>query len=806
MIEKVIFIFLLNNLAECSDLKLISTSRTSVLSKYESYTDAIILAINIPKEISHVVINLTAEELDMSIFGSCSARNVDVYMKYEAPPLLNPDNSKIPKGLKNISRNEIYHIQLKSDNKPYYINITSPLPGQYIAATFLEYTDPRYDPIKQQGLGSDCLCYLESKVYIKKVKDIETITDEEEYVMAGSNNKPKYFKFFVPKDIDHAIVIIREIIFSPNTDQLITRVNSLTVPSKNKTLAMLDLDKNNKTGELAFPVMEDSWHYLQFIFNNTNDNNKTKSEDLSTLSFKVRYFSSIQKTKTEVLIKTLPNRTEQIIYYNNTLFKQLNNRHKLTELISFKEYSLLRDSSSDSFVFSYVLEDELDSVLPIAINVTSDQLTVLKFRIHQRDVGGTLQFIMAFKPRVVNKKLVDEPENHVIIACIRPYGIETPYLPNKCTFNGISAESPLKLNKTADNSSVLIPYPESGVWYASFRLFCDACAPCECPDYCQTAFASCVVECQKSCAKAVCNGCENRCSKSVIEQEGCKICGQCDGPCVKSRKSCNSSVVFDISSSPCVEGSCGRNGKCIYSISDGVAYSSCLCGNKFRGWDCKDDSLTTPYVMVVLELLLLVLSNLAFLPAVYIAFARKYYAEAISYFSICFFSTFYHACDAGENQISFCLTRINALQFSDFFCALLAIWMTLIAMADLPLGYTSLAHVIGGILLAFFTTVNKTSMWVFLVPVISGICIIMGSWYLKYHKHRKLICKKKYLTVFLPVGAALAILGLLIYGLLQTTENYKYLHSMWHVIMAVVVIVLLPKPDTFQPNNILASC
>lgn len=226
------------------------------------------------------------------------------------------------------------------------------------------------------------------------------------------------------------------------------------------------------------------------------------------------------------------------------------------------------------------------------------------------------------------------------------------------------------------------------------------------------------------------------------------------------------------------------------------------------GWSCSDDSQVNPYWLVVFELLLLVLSNLMFLPTVVIAYKREYYVEALIYLSICFFSTFYHACDAGENIISFCLTRLSALQFADFFCALLSIWVTLIAIADLPAFYyhhhlPAICHMVGAIVLAFATTVNKTSLWVFAAPSVTGILIIAVSWYFKYRKVKQLFVNKTYICCYVPVGLIVVTIGLIIYAMLQTTNNYKYLHSMWHIIMAVAVIILLPRRDTFQPETML---
>lgn len=225
--------------------------------------------------------------------------------------------------------------------------------------------------------------------------------------------------------------------------------------------------------------------------------------------------------------------------------------------------------------------------------------------------------------------------------------------------------------------------------------------------------------------------------------------------------------------------------------------------DSFSGWDCTDDSLTTPYGMILLELLLLVLSNIMFLPSVYFAYKRKYYVESIVYAATCFSSTFYHACDAGENILSFCLWRIGVLQFADFFSAILSIWVTLIAIANLWTIWPSIFHMTGAIIIAFGVTLNRYSLWVFAIPAVIGIIVIIVSWYMQYRKHGLLPASKRYLYVKLPVGGVIVGLGLIMYAALQTQSNYKYLHSLWHIIMAIAVIILLPSENTFVKPGLL---
>lgn len=205
--------------------------------------------------------------------------------------------------------------------------------------------------------------------------------------------------------------------------------------------------------------------------------------------------------------------------------------------------------------------------------------------------------------------------------------------------------------------------------------------------------------------------------------------------------------------------------------------------------------------MVVLEFALLVFTNIAFLPAVFTAYKRKYYAESVVYFAICFFSSFYHACDAGENIVSFCLVRVSVLQFSDFFTGILSIYFTIIAMANMPKNLTRVFQTFGTILIAFGTALDKTSLWVFALPFIFGFVVMCISWFCQYRKTKCLYPSKRYLIVTFPLGCIVVISGLLMYALLETVRNYKYVHSLWHVMMALSIVILLPSRNSLSESG-----
>uniref|UniRef100_A0A4Y0BGR3 EGF-like domain-containing protein n=1 Tax=Anopheles funestus TaxID=62324 RepID=A0A4Y0BGR3_ANOFN len=432
--------------------------------------------------------------------------------------------------------------------------------------------------------------------------------------------------------------------------------------------------------------------------------------------------------------------------------------------------------------------------------------------------------------------------NQTVIVCLRLEEPGIPTWPDKCVYGRHIYPAAIVINNTdADTNTGLVhvPFPEPGSWYVTLGLFChgsEATArstiidsvkdfvrsyrstleamrpPCSCTDR-LSYYRSCLAD--------------DACLSVLNETETLKI-KECimDAKCTGSRSdemarkfelhhkyateqsvqggvadaTCNSSVVFTISSSPCVAGRCGRFGRCYHYMSGGFVFSTCLCLRNYRGWDCTEDSQVPSSASILLASLMLTLSNLLFLPSIFYAVKRGYHSEAIIYFFAMFFSAFYHACDSGEEEFSFCLVKIGVLQFCDFYCGLLAIWVTLIAMSNIRHQFVSLLHMLGAILLAFGTELNKQSLWVFLAPALTGICLISVSWGLRCRKTKRCFPARSYLALYLPIGSVLVMVGLVCFAFLQTKQNYHIVHSIWHMVMALSILCLLPDRKTFHPK------
>jgi transmembrane protein 8A/B len=166
-----------------------------------------------------------------------------------------------------------------------------------------------------------------------------------------------------------------------------------------------------------------------------------------------------------------------------------------------------------------------------------------------------------------------------------------------------------------------------------------------------------------------------------------------------------------------------------------------------------------------------------------------------------FFSTFYHACDVADANYSMCIVRLGVLQYSDFFCGLLSFWVTLVAMAALEPKTVSLLHMIGAVLIAFGTELNKQALLVFLIPVATGVCVVALSWGMRCRMTRKLFPARAYLVVYLPIGLLFVAVGLICFAFLQTNANYHIVHSIWHMVIALSILSLLPNRAIFFPRS-----
>uniref|UniRef100_A0A3B4AFE8 Uncharacterized protein n=1 Tax=Periophthalmus magnuspinnatus TaxID=409849 RepID=A0A3B4AFE8_9GOBI len=221
-----------------------------------------------------------------------------------------------------------------------------------------------------------------------------------------------------------------------------------------------------------------------------------------------------------------------------------------------------------------------------------------------------------------------------------------------------------------------------------------------------------------------------------------------------------------------------------------------LCATEhWDGWGCTDNTEAYSYSFQLLSTLLLCLSNLMFVPPVAIAIRSHYLLEASVYIFTMFFSTFYHACDQ-PGIVVFCIMEYDVLQFCDFLGSLMSVWVTVIAMARLKSIIKQVLYLLGAMSLSMALQLDRHGLWNLLGPSLFALGIMATVRTIRRRRCYPPTWKRW--VFFLFPGTMIATSAVALYAFVETEENYFYIHSIWHMLIAGSVGFLLPpraKPD-----------
>ncbi|XP_011646834.1 post-GPI attachment to proteins factor 6-like [Pogonomyrmex barbatus] len=424
----------------------------------------------------------------------------------------------------------------------------------------------------------------------------------------------------------------------------------------------------------------------------------------------------------------------ELDFYSTNEFYRKSKRHETDEQC-VPRYQLARVKHTKTFSTVYLLQDK--ESLNSRLTLTDIIPMMMQFNILPLiDIGGTLDINLHLE---VQKLLLIQ--TILVTMCIQRGRI--PKLENRHSCqNGSLSINLSSLNKR--NASLLIAYPQPDTWYILILATC----------YNNNKPAHCQVE--------------------------------------------EISMLFDIRTKKCMfsdQSPCGNYGTCQEIQKDVIHYATCNCFKGYTGWNCTDISSTIPAISLI-SIILLVISNAFFMPAIYIAMKRKLYVEGFVYLVTMLFSSFYHACD--QDGARFCITKYEVLQYSDFFSSILAFWVTLVAMAELPIAFVPLCHMMGVFVITFGVQIDRMCLINILIPLSLGVIIPVFTHIYRAFLSRK--CKKPSRRLLL--GLFLAITGLLLFSFIETEKNYQYVHSVWHIVMATSLIFLLPSTKSRQTASL----
>jgi len=143
----------------------------------------------------------------------------------------------------------------------------------------------------------------------------------------------------------------------------------------------------------------------------------------------------------------------------------------------------------------------------------------------------------------------------------------------------------------------------------------------------------------------------------------------------------------------------------------------------------------------------------------------------------------------------------EVLQFCDFFCAILSFWVTIISLAKLPDKLVSFLHMFGVLLVAILVQYNRNGIQVFAVPIPLGLLIVIVTLLVRSFKRKKILKANPSCALWFTLGVLCACTAVLIFALIETTANYQYVHSGWHIMIALSLVFLLPYCRSLEKSS-----
>ncbi|XP_021343555.1 transmembrane protein 8A-like isoform X2 [Mizuhopecten yessoensis] len=742
------------------------------LNEFRGYQTVSLTSFQVPPATIETIWDIQCSSMP----GPCPVHTAQVYFQHGSYPLVSPYNASYPADF-YLHRSDLHFVEVRTNNLSHPHHVISPKPGRWFVTAFLPKTEEK---ITQKGLNGKTCGYGMGIRFINRVLgNIEDVSmTKHSKISLRAPSLMTIVRFLPPETttgytlyISHCVVDNVSVTVCP----LKVTVSSEHIPNSASDPSEDCRDQSSDCHITVERLVTTQYNYVQVeVPENVTASLVEFYVNFSLLRCQLRYrLEDTMKQRRGVLhtpdsikhltsaknnnitddmdgvlrfISVKSNESESLLNYSIAADNNLTRSLRAHEACLFlPSLGTLRLASED-FATLFVFPDALLYPQPNNRLFIPDNIVLLThYNIFStKDSGATLKVELQMV-----KGQTDPSQDAVVWVCMMKNVIPGKHLIDECD-GGI---------KLTVNSSVLgptmtdklyVPYPEEGRWYFGLHSICFN---------------------------------KNR----TMTPEACRQL-----PMV-------SLLVF---TSRCVDEECGTYGLCQEYISDLHVFSACSCYAGYRGYGCTDGTEAETDTMLLVTALLLTLSNLFFIPSIFVAIHRRLFVEALVYFFTMFFSTFYHACDTKDVTHYYCMMKYDVLSYCDFLGSIMSFWVTILAMARLSSPVRSFFHMLGALCLALGVEYDRHGLWVFVVPAAFGIIIMSISWVRQCCIRKNCYPSKWRYVKFLLPGVLFAGTGLVIFAFLETEENYKYTHSAWHVVMALCIVFLLPSRQKSKDDSL----
>uniref|UniRef100_A0A8B9LN14 Protein myomaker n=1 Tax=Astyanax mexicanus TaxID=7994 RepID=A0A8B9LN14_ASTMX len=158
-------------------------------------------------------------------------------------------------------------------------------------------------------------------------------------------------------------------------------------------------------------------------------------------------------------------------------------------------------------------------------------------------------------------------------------------------------------------------------------------------------------------------------------------------------------------------------------------------------------------------------------------------------------SLIYHACD-GPGLSILCFMKYEILEYFSVYGTSISIWVTLLALGDFDEPKRSTLTMFGVLTSAVRIYQDRWGYGVYSGPIGTAVLMITVKWLQKMKEKKGLYPEKSVYTQQVGPGCCFGALALMLRFYFEEWD-YAYVHSFYHLSMAVSFVLLLPKKNRY---------
>ncbi|KAK7945042.1 hypothetical protein WMY93_000770 [Mugilogobius chulae] len=392
----------------------------------------------------------------------CRPYNVSIYIRWKAPPVINPVGTVFPK---DTLWNPPLTLSLpvpETLQSSTTFNLSSPAAGDWYIAAHLPENDGR---IEQKGFPS-CSYFFQPQLSVRKAVDTPLLEQGNVLQQTTGPDQAARLKLYVPEFSSSVSVWLTNCSSEdPRSDNcsVVLRIGS-------RALLVEPLTVNCSGSHCSATLPSPPWDMWLQVVVETNHSNHTV-----TFSIVSSYTVSCKPKNVGLAVGDDFSRLRGNSGPSNSTSTKNSSEPSLPAQFSNTSSSLALVHGSSCVENIPILSEELD-VLSVrytptngaSINVTSAHPTLLSYPLHTATTGGTFNLQLS-----LNSTNATLGNGSSVVACLSPWApvlqLNHSVSCQTALFNGYSA----RVNTSVPKAVIRLPYPQSATWYLTLQLTCN---------------------------------------------------------------------------------------------------------------------------------------------------------------------------------------------------------------------------------------------------------------------------------------------------------------------------------------------